>query len=161
MTPQQTHRLVTAATVLAVGYMLYKEPPAPDPVLPPGRVDRARAPSLLSSGFVGSDKAVRLGAFYEQFAEVVERDAGRVLTSLGQFRTAHTRALRLAFRDTDVAGGIKVGSDVDTILADVLGGDLTDRALDESTREKLVTGLRTIAQICRGTNDDEKETDKG
>ena len=152
---ENTHRLVTVATVLAIGYLLTR--PAATVTSPPHLAPVVNeAPGLSSSSFRRSAKGRRLGAFYQQFAEVVERDAGAIVLTLSQFRQAHNRALRLAYRGTPTADGVKVGAEIDAVLLRAIGGSLDERAIDDELRARIVQGLRDVAELCGARNGEEK-----
>lgn len=147
MTTQQVHRWATVGTVLAIVFLLTRDPLPAGKEAPP--LDGLpAAPTLSSPRFLASQKARQLGAFYFQFAEIVERDAGIVAT-LSQFRSAHKRALRLAYAGTETAEGEQVGADIDAILSASIGDNLSDRKIDSELRSRIVAGLREVSRLCQ------------
>lgn len=150
MTDKQ-HKLVTLATVVIVGWLLFA---------PPSR-ERTRHRSASGNAAPVAVKARALRSFYSQMAEVVERDGGDIVKTLGQFRAAHTRALRLAFRGTAIAEGAPAGEQIDRILADAIGGDLQDRPLTDALRADLVAGLRRVADHYGGPTDGQAKSKSG
>jgi len=140
------HRYVTVATVAAIGWMMFGAPTNRRSV---PRIAES-AVTLDSSEFRDHPKSQALAAFYTQLAEVIERDAGAIVTTLGEFRAGHKRALRLAFAGTPWADSPKVGAEIDSILSAAIGGELDDRAIDNGLRSQLVSGLRMVASICGG-----------
>ena len=152
MTTQHVHRWVTVCTVLAVGYLLTRDPLPAGKEAPP--LDGLpAAPRLSSPRFLSTQKARQLGAFYFQFAEIVERDAG-IVSTLSQFRSAHKRALRLAYAGTETSEGEQVGADIDSILSASIGDDLSDRKIDSELRARIVAGLREVSRLCQRRHDD-------
>jgi len=106
--------------------------------------------------------ARRLSAFYRDFADVVRRDTG-VLVSMVQFRQAHRSAVMAAFQTTDLASdtmpeintfGVdmfgdfhNIGGDVDRAVSTAVTGspEFQPVAIDAAKRTRLADVLAAIA----------------
>ena len=70
-----------------------------------------------------------------------------LITSPGVFRTAHNRALRLAFAGTEVAGEPRVGDLVDRVFFAAMGKD--DKAIDAAAKADLLEAINAVIQACK------------
>ena len=89
-----------------------------------------------------------LAAFYDAYADVVERD-NEVIATTEQFRTGHVRSLTLMFQRTDMIGKHppEVAENIDAALMAAL--DKQNVTMDEQHRRKAVAILESIADAVR------------
>ena len=138
-TPQSSK--LPAVLFCVVAFLLWDRL-RPDKTPPPRNFETNTLFAMLAQE---PEKARALASFYDQFAGVVERDSeAELISSLSEFRTAHGRALTLAFQGTSVVNGTKVGKQIDAELEEAMGG-LQDREVDQETRGDLARALRGIS----------------
>ena len=99
-----------------------------------------------------SAKLRAIGDFYTQFADVMRRDGGEdsQVTTLSVFRTAHSRALRAAFRKTGIEDGEHVGKHIDAVFEEALGGK-RDTDVTPEVRAKIIEAMEAIAWVSKTT----------
>jgi ABC-type amino acid transport substrate-binding protein len=133
------HILAAVVAVALVWSFLPSKVTAPV-VAPANPVTAALSPATRQ------DKA-RVAAFYSALADVVERD-GTVASTVGGFRTLHSRSLDLAFNGTDLPGKYR-GLDVaiNDLLVKAVGAD--DVPLPPARRQDLVQALKDVANAAR------------
>ena len=93
-----------------------------------------------------------IGDFYAQFADVMRRDGegDSQVTTLSVFRTAHSRALRTAFRKTGIEDGEQVGKHIDAVFEEALGGK-RDMDVTPEVRAKIIDAMEAIAWVSKTT----------
>ncbi len=120
----------TVVIVLVIAFLAY-ERFARTPSERPVSTGLQSAAYPIAEALEGDSAKLRaIGDFYTQFADVMRRDGeddGQV-TTLSVFRTAHSRALRAAFRKTGIEDGEQVGKHIDAVFEDtsvseIFGGD--------------------------------------
>jgi hypothetical protein len=133
------HILAAVVAVALVWSFLPSPGPLP-PAVPTNTVTAALSPASKQ------DKA-RVAAFYFALADVVEREAD-VASTVGMFRTLHSRSLDRAFKGTDLPGkypGLDVA--INDLLVTAVGTD--DVPLPPAKRQALVQALKGVANAAR------------
>jgi hypothetical protein len=124
--------LCIASVVLALSFV--PVPPRPD-----GPV----AEALRSA--TSSDRA-RVRGIYEALADVTERDAGKQISTLADWRSIHARTLVLAAGGTGLVGKYKgLDTAVDKVLTDAVGS-LENVPLSQDVVSKLVAGCKEVVK---------------
>ena len=139
--------LSTVALIAVGGYLIYDRRTTTRQ--PPAATTELQASALPIREALG-DNSVKRGAiaqFYLQFADIIRRDGigDQAVDRLSVFRTAHERALVIAFRETDIAAGAKVGSLIDAVIEKAVGGR-EDQEVTAEIRVKLIKALEAIAK---------------
>ena len=140
--------LSTVALIAVVGYLIYDRRTTTRQS--PAATTELQASALPIREALG-DNSVKRGAiaqFYLQFADIIRRDGigDQAVDRLSVFRTAHERALVIAFRETDIAAGAKVGSLIDAVI-EKAGGGREDQEVTAEIRVKLIKALEAIAWV--------------
>ena len=134
--PRET-RLVLIGLLLLCGWLVYDRQQLKKQLLtksPPAVESLAEVTRPLTDQLTVA-KARSLAKFYLALEDVLERDT-TIVTTTGQFRAAHGRALALAFRSTPTSGEPHVGDLVDAVFFKALGAQ--DREIDDAVRMQLL-----------------------
>lgn len=107
----------------------------------------APTPSGLGQLVANTTDRAEMAAFYRDFADVIRRDTG-ILTTVGQFRTAHFNAVALVKQGTLKAKYPEVGQAISDRLAKDLG--LDDQAIDAAKRAAIVAALEGLSKEFGG-----------
>lgn len=128
--------------------------PAPEPDVP------VVAPTVEMQGFVmpiktklagHPQKASVVRALYRDWANVVERDGGAVLKSIGTLFAAHQSVSALMAKHPGFSGEPQVAAECNTAIEQAMGvtrnaeGKIDDQPLDAAKRARLVDVLRAIS----------------
>jgi len=123
------------------------EPPVDPPGVSPAE-DLQELVSPLKGIITGSDHALLAARFYQDFADVVERDDD-VIKTTGVLRDGFIRSEKLMLQKTDMVGKYPgFGAAKDKIMQDALG--LDNVALTPEKRKRAVEVLRAIAWAIDG-----------
>ena len=152
--------IVAASLVTAIGCELYPTngdgPPLPDPPTPSGPEPSAELQQLVSPlrGIISETRDIVMASqFFEDFADVVERDT-EVIASTQQLRAGYIRSEKLMLQRTDMVGKYPgFGEAKDKVLATVLG--LDNVSLTAEKRQKAVAAFEAIAWAIRSATEDQ------
>lgn len=84
---------------------------------------------------------------YQALADVTERDAGKIVRTMGAWRQLHSDSLRLAVGGTDLVGkhpGLDVA--VESVMREYIGLDNVSLGPDQI--RSLVTACRSVEKQC-------------
>ncbi len=144
--PRET-RLVLIGLLLLCGWLVYDRQQLKKQLLtksPPAVESLAEVTRPLTDQLTVA-KARSLAKFYLALEDVLERDT-TIVTTTGQFRAAHGRALALAFHATPTAGEPAVGELIDAVFFEALGDQ--NRPIDDAVRLQLLAAVRAVATAC-------------
>lgn len=93
-----------------------------------------------------ADRA-RVASIYRALADVMARDAGRLIATTAKWRAVYQDALRLAAGGTDLVGKYP---DLDDAVEKTLSQyyDLNVTAIDEQLSQKIVAACRDVERQC-------------
>ena len=140
----------TVVIVLVIAFLAY-ERFARTPSERPVATGLQSAAYPIAEALEGDSAKLRaIGDFYRQFADVMRRDGedGSQVTTLSVFRTAHSRALRAAFRKTGIEDGEQVGKHIDAVFEEALGGN-RDTDVTPEVRAKIIEAMEAIAWLSK------------
>ena len=136
-----------------------KPEPEPDPDAPPSaEMQKLVEPvtSLLAAQSATPEHCKGLVTFYGDFARVVKDDKGESIKTVGNFRGAHVKALRLAFSDGDLVGAYPgLGPVIDKAIDGAIGKAVEtepDKVLSDALCGRLIEVLRAISWACGRVN---------
>ena len=146
--PRDT-RLILVGLLLVCGWLIYDRGQLKQQISTgtnsTAAVDRLAEVTRPLTDQLTVAKARSLAKFYLALEDVLERDT-TIVTTTGQFRAAHGRALALAFRSTPTSGEPHVGDLVDAVFFKALGAQ--DREIDDAVRMQLLAAVRAVATAC-------------
>jgi hypothetical protein len=128
------HAVFAVLALFALSTFISTAPPAAGPVAEAMR-HASRAERQTVKGI------------YRALGDVTERDAGKVVRTMGAWRQMHSDSLRLAVGGTDLVGkhpGLDVA--VESVLKEYIG--LDNVALGPEQIRALVTACRSVEQQC-------------
>ena len=148
-TKPRDNRLILVGLLLVCGWLIYDRGQLKQQIAAGSHstaaADRLAEVAAPITAALTQPKAGQLAGFYAALEDVIERDSD-VVTSTGLFRTAHGRALTLAFQATPTAGEPAVGELIDAVFFEALGDQ--NRPIDDAVRLQLLAAVRAVATAC-------------
>lgn len=111
--------------------------------------ERQKAVGPVADALRSASKEDRLvvKGIYQALADVTERDAGKIVKTMGAWRQLHSDSLRLAVGGTDLVGkhpGLDTA--VEAVMQEYIG--LDNASLGPDQIRSLVTACRSVEKQC-------------